>query len=320
MTSGLTFTSSATPPPSGGNLVMTFNTALATTNPGNVYLPLGGYGGTVNATINWGDGNTAEPANGANVYSHTYATANTYTVTVTGTVTGYGQTFSSGENEPLVSVDSWDNDLGLTDLFAAFYYATNLNEVPNTLPANVQFLNSAFSGANIFNQDLNGWNTSNVSGWDQVFQGASAFNGNISNWTTTSGAMTSMFADASSFNQNISGWNTSNTQYVNGMFNGATNFNQDISIWNVGNVIDMSSMFSNAQSFNQNIGGWNVGNVSNVDQMFQNAASFNQNLSSWFTNVAAQPANFSTGANAVFANNASNLKPFLSGGTVRINT
>jgi surface protein len=260
----------APPPPSGGNLVMTFNTALANTNPGNVYLPLGGYGGTVNATINWGDGNTAEPANGANVYSHTYATANTYTVTVTGTVTGYGQIFSSGENEPLVSVDSWDNDLGLTDLFAAFYYATNLNEVPNTLPANVQFLNSAFSGANIFNQDLNGWNTSNVSGWDQVFQGASAFNGNISNWTTTSGAMTSMFADASSFNQNISGWNTSGIQYM--------------------------------------------------DNMFQNAASFNQNLSSWTTGVIDQPTDFSTGANAVFANNASNLKPYLSGGTVRINT
>jgi surface protein len=259
----------APPPPSGGNLVMTFNTALANTNPGNVYLPLGGYGGTVNATINWGDGNS-EPANGANVYSHTYATANTYTVTVTGTVTGYGQIFSSGENEPLVSVDSWDDGLGLTDLFAAFLYATNLNEVPNTLPANVQFLNSAFSGANIFNQDLNGWNTSNVSGWDQVFQGASAFNGNISNWTTTSGAMTSMFAGASSFNQNISGWNTSGIQYM--------------------------------------------------DNMFQNAASFNQNLSSWITGLTTQPTNFSLGANATFADNASNLKPYLSGGTVRINT
>lgn len=297
MTSGLTFTSSATPPPSGGNLVMTFNTALATTNPGNVYLPLasGPLGGTVNATINWGDGNT-EPANGANVYSHTYATANTYTVTVTGTVTGYGQTFSSGENEPLVSVDSWDNDLGLTDLFAAFYYATNLNEVPNTLPANVQFLNSAFWGANTFNQDLNGWNTSNVSGWDQVFFDASAFNGNIASWDTNlASAMTSMFEGASSFNQDIGGWNVST-------------------------VTIMTQMFKNAANFNQDISSWNVGNVGNVDQMFQNAVSFNQNLSSWTTNVASQPANFSTGANAVFANNASNLKPFLSGGNVRIDT
>jgi len=82
---------------------------------------------------------------------------------------------------------------------------------------------------------------------------------------------------------------------MNDMFNGATNFNQDISIWDVGNVV-------------------------NMDQMFQNAASFNQNLSSWTTNVASQPANFSLGANATFADNASNLKPYLSGGTVRIDT
>jgi hypothetical protein len=260
----------APPPPSGGNLVMTFNTALANTNPGNVYLPLGGYGGTVNATINWGDGNTAEPANGANVYSHTYATANTYTVTVTGTVSAYGQLFSSGENEPLVSVNSWDNDLGLTDLFAAFYYATNLNEVPNTLPTAVQFLNSAFFGANTFNQDLNGWDTSNVSGWDQVFTDASAFNGNIASWDTSlASSMTSMFEGT---------------------------------------------------AFNQDIGGWNVSTVTIMTQMFKNATNFNQNLSSWTTGLIGQPANFSLGANATFADNASNLKPYLSGGTVRINT
>lgn len=200
---------------------MTFNTALATTNPGNVYLPLGG---TVNATINWGDGNTAEPANGANVYSHTYATNGNYQVTITGTVSAYGQVFfGTGENEPLVSVDSWDNDLGLTDLFAAFYGATNLTQVPNTLPANVQFLNSAFASANTFNQNLNGWNTSNVSGWDQVFQDASAFNGNISSWNTSlAGSMNSMFENASSFNQNLSGWNVASVTTHTNFSTGAT--------------------------------------------------------------------------------------------------
>ena len=269
MTSGLTFTSSAAPPPAGGNLVMTFNTALAVTNPDTVYLPLGG---TVNATINWGDGNTAEPANGANVYSHTYTTANTYTVTVTGTVSEYGQVFfGTGENEPLVSVDSWDNDLGLTSLFSAFYSAINLTQVPNTLPTAVQFLNGAFLGANTFNQDLNGWDTSNVTGWDNVFQDASAFNGNISTWNTS---------QASS----------------------------------------MQSFFDSCSAFNGNISSWDVANVGSMNQMFQNATAFNQDLSSWITGLSIQPSNFSLGANAVFANNASNLKPYLSGGTVRINT
>jgi hypothetical protein len=256
----------APPPPSGGNLVMTFNTALANTNPNTVYLPLGG---TVNATINWGDGNTTL-ATTANVYSHTYATTGNYQVGITGTVSAYGQTFGSGENEPLVSVNSWDNDLGLTDLQAAFYYAINLTQVPNTLPTTVNLLNFAFFGANIFNQDLNGWNTSNVSGWDQVFQEASAFNGNIASWDTSlASSMTSMFEGT---------------------------------------------------AFNQDIGGWNVSTVTIMTQMFKNATNFNQNLSSWTTGLIGQPANFSLGANAVFANNASNLKPYLSGGIVRINT
>jgi len=54
--------------------------------------------------------------------------------------------------------------------------------------------------------------------------------------------------------------------------------------------------------------------------MFNNALVFNQNLSSWTTNVVSQPANFSLGANAVFANNTNLRKPYLQGGIVRINT
>jgi hypothetical protein len=105
-----------------------------------------------------------------------------------------------------------------------------------------------------------------------------------------------------------------------GAFSYANSFNGNIGDWTTNNVTQMNIMFQNAANFDQDISSWNVGNVGNVDQMFQNAASFNQNLSSWTTNVASQPSNFSLGANAVFANNASNLKPYLSGGTVRINT
>jgi hypothetical protein len=43
-------------------------------------------------------------------------------------------------------------------------------------------------------------------------------------------------------------------------------------------------------------------------------------LSALITALTVQPSSFSTGANATFANNANNLKPFLLGGTTRINT
>jgi surface protein len=103
------------------------------------------------------------------------------------------------------------------------------------------------------------------------------------------------------------------------MFLNANTFNGNLTSWNTSNVTTMDSMFQGATVFNGNISSWNVGNVGNVDQMFKNATNFNRNLSSWTTGLIGQPANFSLGANATFADNASNLKPYLSGGTVRIN-
>jgi surface protein len=285
-TGGMTWSLGESPtPPTGGNLVMTFNTALATTNPDTVYLPLGGQerGGAVNALIDWGDGNTTL-ANIANIYSHTYATTGNYQVGITGTVSAYGYLFGSGENEPLVSVDSWDNDLGLISMFAAFYYANNLIAVPNTLPTTVQFLNSAFSGAITFNQDLDGWDTSNVQGWDQVFQNASAFNGNISNWDTSKAqSMTSFFYN-SSFNQDISSWNVANVIYMNNMFYNAASFSQDISSWNVGQVVDMTAMFRGATVFDQNLSNWCVFSIPTEPTNFATDSALNpSNYPIWGT-------------------------------------
>jgi len=105
------------------------------------------------------------------------------------------------------------------------------------------------------------------------------------------------------------------------MFEGCANLNEPkMATWNVSNVTGMNDMFNGASKFNQPIGNWVVSNVSSMNRMFQDASSFNQNLSSWTTNVASQPASFSLGANTNFANNTNLKKPFLRGGTIRINT
>lgn len=70
-----------------------------------------------------------------------------------------------------------------------------------------------FHSTKQFNQDISGWDTSNVTD------------------------MISMFLLAKQFNKNISSWDTSNVTDMSYMLYGASSFNQDISSWNVNKVI-----------------------------------------------------------------------------------
>ena len=74
-----------------------------------------------------------------------------------------------------------------------------------------------------FNQDIGGWNTSNVTIMSNIFQLARIFNQNIGWWNTSNVTdMSNMFRDANTFNQNIRIWDTINVTSYDDMFRGAT--------------------------------------------------------------------------------------------------
>ena len=272
--------------------------------------------GTVNCTINWGDGSFQNVISQGRV-SHNYdvSDGDVFTVTITGTVTQFGDCGQvSGQlldQHQLVEVESF-GDLGLVSLQCAFQNAFNLIAVPNTLPSTVTNLSRTFTGCNTFNDSkITNWNTSNVITMERMFVGASSFNRNIGSWnvsnvtnmigmflgcsifngdigswgsnTSNVTNMSSMFENATLFNQNIGSWNVSNVTNMNSMFAGTSSFNQNINSWNVSNVTNMNSMFAGTSSFNQNINSWNVSNVTSMYSMFANATSFNGNISSWVT-------------------------------------
>ena len=211
--------------------------------------------GDVDVQVDWGDG-TNSLYNGAGIFAHSYATSGTYTITITGSLSGFGQFYDKDagvEIFPLVgaeflkSVDSF-GDLGIESLSLAFYGSNNLESVPAEIPSTVTSLFGIFAFSTSFDQSLSSWDTSNVTD------------------------MSGMFDNASSFDQSLSSWDTSNVIDMSYMFFGATSFDQSLSSWDTGKVTGMSYMFAGATSFDQNLGEWNIGFVLSMEGMLDDSA------------------------------------------------
>ncbi|MCF8294852.1 MAG: BspA family leucine-rich repeat surface protein [Bacteroidales bacterium] len=199
--------------------------------------------GTVDCYINWDDGNL-ETVLTAGLKYHTYASAGTYQVEISGNLTHFGNSSIPGI-EYLDKVLSF-GDIGLISLESAFCDADNLMEVPATLPADVTNLNAAFLNCDWASlTNLNSWDVSHVT------------------------LMSEMFSGCVSFNQNISAWNVSGVTNMAGMFMDCHAFNQPIASWSVSAVTDMSMMFYSASSFNQDLSTWNIAQVTAMNDMFE---------------------------------------------------
>ena len=106
--------------------VTTWDTSLGTGT--TVTLALAG---TVDATIDWGNG-TIETVTTPGPHLHDYGVNGIYTVSVTGSVTAYNSSGNGGgstQRNKLISVDNW-GQLGFTSMYFAFY-CSNLVSVPN---------------------------------------------------------------------------------------------------------------------------------------------------------------------------------------------
>jgi surface protein len=242
-----------------------------------VTLPLGG---VVNCLVFWGDGSTDRYTTAGNK-THTYPTADVYTMRLTGRLTAFGSIVSRPELRRCLSF----GEVGLTSLQFGFRLCANLIEIPSTLPTRSTINNwiLTFFQGRAPSQNLNAWDMSKITSLSLMFE-LSGFNGDVSLWDVSNVTNMDGLFKNTGFNGNISDWNVSKVGSMVQMFFGAGGFNQDIGSWNVGSVTNMSNMFFAATSFNQDIGSWNVGSVTTMSEMFRTFSAnsnFNQNLGAW---------------------------------------
>ncbi|MGB5819683.1 MAG: BspA family leucine-rich repeat surface protein [Saonia sp.] len=233
-------------------------------------------------TVDWGDGNVSMDLTGD--VGHTYASAGTYTVSISGDFPSLHMISGGfGNQEKLLSVQQW-GDISWGTMKWAFYGCSNLSfntiDVPDL--SKVTDMSEMFSNATGFNEDLNSWDVSNVTKMAYMFNDAHAFNGDVSGWDVSNVTdMSGMFSEATAFNQDIGSWNVGQVTNMESMFNFADAFNQDIGLWNVVNVERMRNLFFQSRSFNQDISEWKVDSTTLMDGMFDGAIIFNQDIGSW---------------------------------------
>ena len=249
-------------------------------------------GETYNYTVDWGDGSTTDSGQ-TGAATHTYATAGSYDVSITGT---FPRIYfnATGDKTKILEVKQWGNQ-AWTSMEKAFSGCSKLNITATDVPdlTNLSSMRNMFNNALLETANKIGeWDTSTVTDMGWMFVGTRAFNQDISSWNTSMvTTMEAMFVGASNFNQDIGSWNTSRVSTMEAMFDSAAAFNQDISRWDTGAVNDMANMFSYTSTFNQNISSWNTSAVTDMGYMFDSAAAFNQDISSWDTSAVNDMAN-----------------------------
>jgi surface protein len=247
-------------------------------------------GSTYNYTVDFGDGTVLTNQTGD--ATHTYNSAGTYTVSITGTFPRiYYDSANFDTRDKFIEINQW-GDIQWQSMESAFKACHNL--IINALDApdlsQVTDLSSMFALCINFNQSINHWDVSNITNMTETFYHTNSFNQPLNNWDMSNVTnLGGMFKDADSFNQPLNNWDMSNVTNISAMFSGATSFNQPLNNWNTSNVIIMTSIFYGAYDFNQPLNNWDVSNVTMMFYAFYDAASFDQPLNSW--NITTQYLN-----------------------------
>jgi surface protein len=291
----------------GGEEPIAFTSTWLVTAGETITLPYEA-GGTYSGTINWGDSTTS--VNSYANRTHTYATAGTKTISITGVTTGF-RFNNAGSRLNIRTITNWGT-LRLGNSNSYFYGCTNLTltTVTGTLDlTGTTNFTTMFSGCSALTtvNDINSWSTGAVTNMNSMFRNCTAFNQSLSFNTAAVTDMGSMLRGCTTFNQAVT-FNTAAVTNMEEMFQACTQLNTAPIFSSTANVTNMANMFSSCANFNKPIN-FNTGAVTTMQSMFLFCSSFNSavNFTStalvtnmgdmfFFCSAFNQPLNFNTGA------------------------
>jgi surface protein len=162
----------------------------------------------LNMQVDWGDGSAIETITNHTLAIHTYATAGTYNISVTGDILGW-KFAGSGDRLKMLNISKWEG-FKITDQ-DGFFGCENLTCTATDAPIiTTTNLNNYFRVCRVFNGAIGNWNTSTVTSMNTIFFNAQVFNQPIGTWDTSNvTTMAELFLSAPAFNQNIGAWNVS---------------------------------------------------------------------------------------------------------------
>ncbi len=175
-------------------------------------------------TVDWGDGSAVDTVIN-DIVEHTFTGTDKRVIRIMPIDSLLMPSLHvGGEIEEVVK---WYPNTHTGELHLGSVSGSKLVRVPSTAPL-VENMSNMFADCNLFNQNIGGWNMSNVTNTSQMFKGCSTFN------------------------QDIGSWNVGNVTNMDGMFDGATVFNRDLAWWCVTNILAEPSQFANNSALTTN--------------------------------------------------------------------
>ena len=253
-----------------------FVTTWKTDNTGTssstqISLPLDS-AGSYNMLVDWGDGTTSTITSWSDsAKTHTYSSAGTYTVKITGRCKNFNFA-DGGDKSKLLSVENW----GILEIGTqtAFYGCNNLTSNDKFAPRITSTsLNLTFFGCSKFNGPIGSWNLKTVTSIEYMFRLCVEFNQPLNEWyMTNKTSLVQLFRENYKFNQDLGSWDVSNITNFSEMFGFCYEFNNGgrntLKNWNVSKGINFSGTFNRCHKLNQDLSTWSTPSATNMGSMF----------------------------------------------------